>query len=1056
MANIDQIIANLGAAQPRPQSRSRSSSSGDWSDADFKKITSALSAKPKRKTKQGAKGPSGPFSPVLSALELTDVPGSWVRSHIADVAGNVADRDVLGSLEAVGHTINPVEVAGQLAQGGLEAFGAKGRLADAKWAYADNERARDYAQHTGAGTYLQRFINSNDLQDTPLNNAALKIGLGFAGDVATDPLTYLTGGTVKIAQGSAKGAARKLLSQGVERATAKAVAEAGGEALDDAARAAIRKGVEGEAADAVGRISKKGLSSLGDDELARWFGEGVSGGLKFRVPGTGRWGQKILGTEEKLIDVLPKSVTEKVTRPLAAARSKVRGSGDNWWATHMSGANPSLARAWKSGEGGRIASALKAEDIFRTGSARREAGLRLSEGARVGGADVGGKGATEVFVKHVRNALKENPEAAIRAVESGDTAGVAGAQELQDFLHALYGEAEKAGLDINELDQYFPRMLTEEGRAARFPSGGGSYARSGGKAGFEHGRVIDAEKVGLDPETATAWDVRQKAEEWASENLPGLKGDFFEKNPDKVLPAYVESLNARIAEVEQMNRLTDVGIVRRLQSPENLEAASDALDQQLVALMSDPNIGAPRDVAEVLNQVAKVRGADGMGKFLRQYDKMLAYVKAWQLATPGFHSRNFMGGMFNNYLAGIDVGAHTRFFFDHRKWLKGTLSPEKTSVMDELMPHLSSGMYGDEVAREAQSSLAGTYSKALGTNNPALRGSRKAGMSVEHLLRGALGYDRMLKGGSLDGAINDIVRYHFDYQDLSQFERGTIKRINPYYTYLRKNFPLQLEMLAAKPGAYSKYWQAKQEIEAGVPVEENTPLYFTADLLGMRTGLRSPSGDQTWLTPDLPFTQTMVEGTPDFSQLSASPAGLAHVFDNYASTVNPLLKTPLERLTGRQFFKGIPLDDEYQDMPDAWGKIPGLTQVLEQAGMAQDGKIKGRDAYTIEQFLPWLGRMRRLIPGDDKKMQARALTNWASFFGMPVRSLTEAEKRGEKNRKKYAGADTIVLNIPQGRKDPWVFGKNPHGKSKKETDLFPAGYGSSSSKDSLFPAEYKG
>ncbi|MFA9277732.1 MAG: hypothetical protein ACEQR4_07910, partial [Rhodoluna sp.] len=69
----------------------------------------------------------------------------------------------------------------------------------------------------------------------------------------------------------------------------------------------------------------------------------------------------------------------------------------------------------------------------------------------------------------------------------------------------------------------------------------------------------------------------------------------------------------------------------------------------------------------------------------------------------------------------------------------------------------------------------------LGTQGPIVGTSQKFGRDVEWHLRGALGWDRLVKGESLESAISDINKYHFDYQDLSQFEKSVVKRVVPFY-----------------------------------------------------------------------------------------------------------------------------------------------------------------------------------------------------------------------------------------------------------------------------------
>jgi succinate dehydrogenase flavin-adding protein (antitoxin of CptAB toxin-antitoxin module) len=48
-----------------------------------------------------------------------------------------------------------------------------------------------------------------------------------------------------------------------------------------------------------------------------------------------------------------------------------------------------------------------------------------------------------------------------------------------------------------------------------------------------------------------------------------------------------------------------------------------------------------------------------------------------------------------------------------------------------------------------------------------------------------------------------VKMFHVDYQDLTQAERLLFRRIVPYYTFMRKNIPIQLRLMVERPGYYS-------------------------------------------------------------------------------------------------------------------------------------------------------------------------------------------------------------------------------------------------------------
>ena len=421
------------------------------------------------------------------------------------------------------------------------------------------------------------------------------------------------------------------------------------------------------------------------------------------------------------------------------------------------------------------------------------------------------------------------------------------------------------------------------------------------------------------------------------------------------------------------------------------EAIAAGTYQELAA---NPNLYTPREIADALNRVGKVTTPEGFQKFLKHYDTLVGWLKRWQVATPGFHLRNYLGGTFNNYLADVEIGSVAKFRKAYKAWQAGSLGAEESQNMARLLEYLGGGQYGNaELGTKFGMSM-----KPWSSEFVPIQASAKAGENVEFYLRGGLGWDRLMKGQTIDTAIDDIVRYHFDYADLSSFERGTVKRFIPFYTWTRYNMPLQMEMIATNPSKYTKYFAVKNEIESMSDPEKIVPSYIANDLFGIRTPFGG-TGQRLYITPDLPFTQTVASALPDFKNFNPRRAksytGLA---DNYLSMMTPVVKTPLEFMKGEQFFKGIPLPRDKKNMqsPLMFGNPAGR-------GLSEFLGGQGRAAYALEQIVPPYARARRLFPSEDKYQQRRG-ASVASFFGLPLRTNTESDIQSEILRRRFAAA----------------------------------------------------
>jgi hypothetical protein len=314
---------------------------------------------------------------------------------------------------------------------------------------------------------------------------------------------------------------------------------------------------------------------------------------------------------------------------------------------------------------------------------------------------------------------------------------------------------------------------------------------------------------------------------------------------------------------------------------------------------------------------------------------------------------------------------------------------------------LSQGSFTAELDRLGQAS--GRLRKA--TDNPVTRFAFDRTRNVENTLRGSLALDTMLKGGSFEEAASRTFRYHFDYDSLTDWERGVARRVIPFYTWTRNNLPLQIESIATQPAKYNRYSAVKRSLEANAPEDPIYPEYYNR-LLGIRTPFNLGFGQQgvSWVMPDLPFRDLAEVG-----ELS-----------NWISQVNPIIKTPLELQRGSTYFADIPFRGE-QPLHGTYESL-GMGPVLGAVGLANkhNGRwfVDDRVMHTLESFLPWMGRTRRLVPINDEGGQARAATAWLSvFLGAGVRTNTpqQIQRIQERADRDVASARRRAENLGYGQ-----------------------------------------
>lgn len=457
------------------------------------------------------------------------------------------------------------------------------------------------------------------------------------------------------------------------------------------------------------------------------------------------------------------------------------------------------------------------------------------------------------------------------------------------------------------------------------------------------------------------------------------------------LEADFQQAQAEVAKWDGVHARWD-GSLKALESKHAEQAIDTALDRGL--RMFGASTLLPEDMTEVLTAVTRLREPGWSKKVLGTFDYVQNLWKGYATASPGFLSRNLLGGVFNNALAGIDRSAYQHFLTAAAGKNKGIWQEGYEAAVEAGI--LTGGQSVAEVA------FRRGHVGALKRLNPfkpefaPIATVRAGSHKVEEFLRGSLFMDVYAKtGGNVDQAISAVNKFHFDYDDLSSIERSVFRRVIPFYTWTRKNFPLQLEMLARNPKVYNRFTQAKHNLEAMSSDEDTVPGYF-----GDNFSVRLPwtrEGGNVYYMPDLPFTNMMEMTNPGQALANTSP----------------FIKTPIELWAGKQMWQDIPFNDKHVPVSPAMEAVPGLMPALQAAGWAThnaagDWVMKDRHMYAVTSFMPTLAQARRLMPAEERYQQ-RALTSWLSFMGAGLRTNTSSEQANQKWGRYYDLKDRLAL-----------------------------------------------
>lgn len=402
------------------------------------------------------------------------------------------------------------------------------------------------------------------------------------------------------------------------------------------------------------------------------------------------------------------------------------------------------------------------------------------------------------------------------------------------------------------------------------------------------------------------------------------------------------------------------------------------------------------------------------GPLLRHYDRVLSMVKSGlTIYRPGHHFRNYVGDVYLGWMDGVNTLRPYQLATQVQKSMKGayqTLQDVdnlielgavsrnlKTPAPNEILFKNKSG-----VPFTAEQIAAVAHQKGLLENAKTLEdiidmgsgvGGKKNildakpfGGKVQAVARGAselfshntrLAHfiDKVMKSRGKDiqsifeEAANRSRKWHPTGLDLTEFERKYMRRILPFYSWMRKSLPLLIEGLVMNPGKAiipAKAYDAMQDM-MGIetpgrhdpfPVDQMFPEWIKQagyGPVGLPDGLLGNFSNQ-----EPPGYVMAGMGLDPLTEL-------VNQFNNpgktLASSLTPAIQIPVELLTGRKIFTGEEfIGDEAREGAFAqwtgeqipiFSAVQGITGITPFGTQTRKAENAGMDAGT-EAFMNWL------------------------------------------------------------------------------------------------------
>lgn len=293
---------------------------------------------------------------------------------------------------------------------------------------------------------------------------------------------------------------------------------------------------------------------------------------------------------------------------------------------------------------------------------------------------------------------------------------------------------------------------------------------------------------------------------------------------------------------------------------------------------------------------------------LKVYDKLSNMFKSQAIFSGSFHLRNGIQNIVASYTktgANLLDPKKNKEAIDMLLYHKGVLKNLDKQYngynIDEIMTQAEkSGLFETQLKNEFDKDGVSKFLKGetdkLETVKTPLRkkvnpfstdfigytASRALGDSIENQAKMVNLITHLDNGFNLSDAIQLTKDTLFDYSDLTEFESKVMRRIIPFYTFMRKNIPSQIDNLANSGAKMQRVERVYNK--ASEKNESDKERALRPDYLDGQFAI----GNQKYLN--------LGNATDDLKKL-VSPLDMA-------SGLNPVIKTPIELLFNKQLYSG--------------------------------------------------------------------------------------------------------------------------------------------------------
>lgn len=641
------------------------------------------------------------------------------------------------------------------------------------------------------------------------------------------------------------------------------------------------------------------------------------------------------------------------------------------------------------------------------------------------------------------------------------------ATEIRRMLNNLTGDLIESGAAstalVKQAETYMHRVLTEAGNKAlaEVAEGGldlGPVSLSGG--GINKSRtLLPNEPLAVVEASPEAAKIRERARLAPDAQL-------YSQNPYVSVASYTGKASTVIAEAEGLTALskilTDAGEqllvtaprLKKTATPAQKTAAKAAeararrLGYVAVPISEATNLKAwaPADLLPEIQRMSSVvyhsESLKRLEKFIDDWNTLFKTSATVPITGGvGFQSRNLYGNIINNYLRGVvgikpykDAWNFAKKENEIQRIMEQTgksweavaktidMGAEELAMLRRIREHgvLTSGFVQTDMAAGLLNPNKSGLKKAMdflpitSTSYPA-RAGRVLNSLIEDNARIAHFVHKYNELGSASLAARSMRETLFDYSDLTQTEQRAFKRINVFYTWTRKNIPLQLKVLQENPGRINRVNNFRSELLGDENMDPSTSLSSWAlragavantgalsSILGggsrgLLIGLESPT--DAAISTMLPFVNAVALLTPFESLQGEGGSYLNRVSNTAREIIQNNVGGPAEALrfmyelaTQKDSFTGAPMKDiqgkALRDKPQLMADListvlPGISKTANLAeGLTSTGKYADDVTDSTRSILARAILGVQLTPQDET---SDVNEKWAQYYDTQAR-----------------------------------------------------------------------